>query len=133
MGQLAPYPQREGSSEAQGVPEAKARGASHLRDSNERPWNAPGHHPAGRQLLMTLQEKGSRTLSPPGADFLSARGGGWGVSNVRSPPPGVPSEGQASHFPFRKGQSKRPGEAHQEEMEGGGPGLALPAGVGALA
>lgn len=78
---------------------------------------------------MTLQEKGSRTLSSPGADFLSARG----VSNVRSPPPCVPSEGRASHFPFRKGQSKRPGEAHQEEMEGGGPGLALPAGVGTLA
>lgn len=78
---------------------------------------------------MTLQEKGSRTLSSPGAGFLS----GPGVSNIRSPPPCVPSEGQASHFPFRKGQSKRPGEAHQEEREGGGPGLALPAGVGTLA
>lgn len=59
----------------------------------------------------------------PGAGFLSARE----VSNVRSPPPCIPSGGQASHFPFRKGQSKRPGEAHQGEMEGMGPRLAPPA------
>ena len=43
-------------------------------------------------------------LLSPGAGFLSA----GEVSNVRSPPPRIPSGGQASHFPFRKGQSKRP-------------------------
>lgn len=58
----------------------------------------------------TLQEdqgagRGKRDpLLSPGAGFLSA----GEVSNVRSPPPRIPSGGRASHFPFRKGQNKRP-------------------------
>lgn len=80
-------------------------------------WPATPDDPAGRQ-------KQDPQLSP-GAGFLSA----WEVSNVRSPPPCIPSGGQASHFPFRKGQSKRPGKAHQGEMEGVRPRLAPPAGL----
>lgn len=106
----------------------RLEGASHLTGTNKRPPAAPQilpstttphphphHDPAGRKK----QDPGFC----PGADFLSARE----VSNVRSPPPRIPSGGQASHFPLRKGQSKRPDEAHQGEMEEGeGPGLATP-------
>lgn len=46
---------------------------------------------------------------------------------MSAPHPRIPYGGQASHFPLRKGQSKRPDEAHQGEMEEGeGPGLATP-------
>lgn len=90
---------------------------SHLKGGNKRSQNAPGRHtapadPSGRQR--------QDPLCAFGAGFLPARE----VSNFRSPPPCIPSGGQASHFPFRKGQSKRPGKALQGEMEGAGPRLA---------
>lgn len=116
---------REGRSRPSGS--QRPGGRSQLRDSNERPPNAPGRHPA-QELLMTPQEKGSKALCSPWCRFPVCPE----VSNVRSPPPGVPSGGQASHFPFRKGQSKRPGEAHQGETEGVGPRLALPAAAAPL-
>lgn len=59
--------------------------------------------------LQEDDSAGRGKRDPPlsaGAGFLSARE----VSNVRSPPPRIPSGGQASHFPFRKGQNKRPVE-----------------------
>lgn len=83
-----------------------------------RPQDSPGiqpsqpHHqgPAGRRQCRKREASAGRgkrdPLLSPGAGFLSA----GEVSNVRSPPPRIPSGGQASHFPFRKGQNKRPVE-----------------------
>ena len=86
------------------ISEAQMRGP-------ERPWDSPGplpgdlhpRSPAGRRQRRKREAGPS---AAPGAGFLSA----GDVSNVRSPPPRIPSGGQASHFPFRKAQSKRPVE-----------------------
>lgn len=55
------------------------------------------------------------------------------VSNVRSPPPGIPLGGQASHFPFRKGQSMRPGKLRGTGRSRFQPGLVSLAVAGTLA
>ena len=79
----------------------EAGGGSHLRDSNKRSPNPPGYLPA-QQLLMTLQEKGSRTLCSPWCRFPVC----LEVSNVRSHPHSSLLEARPHIFRSGRGRAR---------------------------